>query len=228
MLKKMMIAAALASACGSAHAQITDDFNRPNGTGLGPNYTNQASTPSILGGKAITTFTALSTYNDSSSTTASVDVALRGFDSGSYVALALGYLSGSNYFIKVQDNDGDGWFDSYGFYTGNNGFLNGIQPLNSFQSGNMSVSYAGTVANLLITTAWGTQSYSYDYGFTPGSLDVGLGINRQGVADNLTFAGTATGVPGVPEPAAWAMMLTGFGAVGIGVRSRRRGGVAHA
>ena len=228
MLKKMMLAAALASACGSAHAPITDDFNRPNGAGLGPNYTNHGSMPSIAGNKAITTYTALSTYNNSSSTTASVDVALRGYDAGSYVALALGYLSGDNYFIKVQDNDGDGWFDSYGFYTGNNEFLNGLQQLGSFDSGTMSVSYIGTVATLLVTSAGGTESYSYDYGFAPGSLDVGLGINRQGVADNLTFQGTATGVPGVPEPATWAMMLMGFGAAGVGVRSRRQRGVAHA
>ena len=43
---------------------------------------------------------------------------------------------------------------------------------------------------------------------------------------NLDFTGTIN-APAVPEPATWAMMLVGFGAVGAGVRSRRRG-VAHA
>ncbi|HEV2044556.1 MAG TPA: PEPxxWA-CTERM sorting domain-containing protein, partial [Sphingomicrobium sp.] len=28
----------------------------------------------------------------------------------------------------------------------------------------------------------------------------------------------------VPEPATWAMMLVGFGAIGIGMRRRRRSG----
>ncbi|MET0310271.1 MAG: hypothetical protein ABW023_16315, partial [Sphingomonas sp.] len=210
MLKKIMIAAALAGVCNAAHAQVTDDFNRANAPSLGANYTNHGSSPSIVGNKAITTFTALSTYNDSSSTSASVDVALRGYDSGSYVALAFGYLSGASYFVKVQDNDGDGWFDSYGFYTGNNEYLNGIKSLNGFDNGTMTVSYAGTVATLSIATPWDTQTYSYDYGFAPGSLDVGLGLNRQGVADNFSFDGMAT-PGGVPEPATWAMMIAGFG-----------------
>jgi hypothetical protein len=37
-------------------------------------------------------------------------------------------------------------------------------------------------------------------------------------ADNLTFASTAA----VPEPAAWAMMLLGFGGIGIAVRKQRK------
>lgn len=35
---------------------------------------------------------------------------------------------------------------------------------------------------------------------------------------------TAAGVPGVPEPATWAMMLLGFGAVGIAARKARHSG----
>jgi hypothetical protein len=30
----------------------------------------------------------------------------------------------------------------------------------------------------------------------------------------------------VPEPASWAMMLVGFGAIGAAIRGRRRGAVA--
>ena len=33
--------------------------------------------------------------------------------------------------------------------------------------------------------------------------------------------------PGVPEPATWAMMLFGFGAVGYTLRRRRRTGIAQ-
>jgi len=62
-------------------------------------------------------------------------------DSGSYVALTFGYDTANSYFIKVQDNDGDGFFDRYGFDTGNND-LNG--PFNAlgfgFQSASIDVS----------------------------------------------------------------------------------------
>lgn len=45
-------------------------------------------------------------------------------------------------------------------------------------------------------------------------------------ADNFFFSGrggdSQIHVGGVPEPASWAMMLAGFGAVGAGLRSQRR------
>lgn len=39
--------------------------------------------------------------------------------------------------------------------------------------------------------------------------------------DNVSVA-AAPGGPGVPEPATWALMILGFGAVGMSLRSRRR------
>ena len=36
-----------------------------------------------------------------------------------------------------------------------------------------------------------------------------------------TFGGVVTAAP-VPEPATWAMMLVGFGGLGVAMRSRRR------
>ena len=45
-------------------------------------------------------------------------------------------------------------------------------------------------------------------------------INGNSVyADNLTFN---VGNGGVPEPSAWALLIIGFGAVGAGLRSRRK------
>jgi hypothetical protein len=57
-------------------------------------------------------------------------------------------------------------------------------------------------------------------GFDPFSIDiVSLDPNYQFIsADGRTIGAAATG--GVPEPATWAMMLTGF--VGVGVLLRRR------
>lgn len=46
-----------------------------------------------------------------------------------------------------------------------------------------------------------------------------------GTADGLRqvrIASTASGVPPIPEPATWAMMLMGFGAAGFALRRKRR------
>ena len=43
----------------------------------------------------------------------------------------------------------------------------------------------------------------------------------------ILASGTATGdIPGIPEPATWAMMIIGFAGVGAALRSRRRTAVA--
>jgi hypothetical protein len=47
------------------------------------------------------------------------------------------------------------------------------------------------------------------------------GIENTYTLDDLTVGGTIT-VNGIPEPATWAMMLIGFGAVGASMRRRRR------
>jgi PEP-CTERM motif len=216
--------AALAAAAPAGAAVVVDDFNRANAPNLGPNYTIQNGGLAILNNAVVGNIVSLSTYNGSSATSAGVDVSLRGFDEGSYVALALGYLGSGpqeklSYFIKVMDNDGDGWFDKYAFYGGNNNLEGLLGSMNPFQTGSIDVSYTGTIASLLITSGGNTQLFSYDYGFAPSTRDIGLGINRQGRADNLRFDQLASPVP---EPATWAMLVAGFGLVGGAMRLRRR------
>lgn len=46
--------------------------------------------------------------------------------------------------------------------------------------------------------------------------------------DNLLITDNAIAAPGVPEPAAWALLILGFGAVGAGMRTRRRLPLARA
>jgi hypothetical protein len=216
---------ALASA-SAAQAEITDDFNRANALNPGNAYTIQNGNIRIDGNRAITTnFVSLATYDNSKSDSALVDVALRGADAGSYVALSFGFDSAQSYFIKVQDNDGDGFFDRYGFDTGNNDLNGPFLGLTPFQTGNIEVSVSGTTATLTIVRAGGfIESFSRDYGFAPGSQTVGFGLNRLGVADNFTFDGLANSVP---EPASWAMMIAGFGLAGAAAR-RRKGAAAYA
>ena len=216
----IMLAAAMLGAT-AAQADLTDDFNRANAPTLGSNYTVQNGDFRISNNKADTSsFVALATYDNSVSDWAYLDAALRGPDAGSYVALSFGFDSTNSYFIKVQDNDGDGFFDRYGFDTGNNDLSSPLQQLtSSFQTGNIQVIVTGTKAELVIVANGGfIQSYSRDYGFAPGSKTVGFGINRQGVVDNFTFMGVANAVP---EPASWAMMIAGFGLAGAAARGRR-------
>ena len=218
---KTLAIALLALSATAAQADVTDTFDRANAGTLGGAYTVQNGSFRINGNKADTTnFVSLATYNNSASDSASLDVSLRGFDSGSYVALSFGFDSANSYFVKVQDNDGDGFFDRYGFDIGNNDLNGPFLALTPFQTGNIEVSFTGTTATLTIVRAGGfIESFSRDYGFAPGSATVGFGVNRLGVADNFTFDGVTNAVP---EPASWALMIAGFGLVGGAMRSRKR------
>ena len=64
----------------------------------------------------------------------------------------------------------------------------------------------------------------FDQALTVGSLNtlVVNGTAGTSAGANASFAGTLSfdGTPAVPEPATWAMMLLGFGAVGFGMRRR--------
>lgn len=112
-------------------------------------------------------------------------------------------------------------FDTYGFYNGNN---NGVffGALNTpFLDGHVSVSLSGTNATLVVTPNGGpAQTYTFDYGGTAfGGTGIGLGFYGDARLDNFAGGG---GAPGVPEPAAWALMLVGFGLAGTAMRSRQR------
>lgn len=87
-----------------------------------------------------------------------------------------------------------------------------------FTAANFAVDIVGTIATLTISANGGTQVYSRDYTYAPGSGTVGFGLNRQGVADN--FAVNARVSNAVPEPATWALLIAGFGAVGGSMRRR--------
>jgi hypothetical protein len=234
MFRKTIFTAALICACGTAQAQTTDDFNRDDAPGLGENYTTHNGAFETYAWSAMGSKAALATYNGSTGNHATLDLATDGYVPGSYAALTFGYLSGQNFFIKVQDSDGDGWFDHFGFLTGNNVELGELQALNPFGNGTLDVTVKGTTASLTVWTeqprfgpgsmakgmddGWIPQTYSFDYGFAPGSGDIGLGLDGQAIVDNFSFDTVATGVP---EPTSWAMLILGFGLAGAGIRSRR-------
>jgi hypothetical protein len=57
-----------------------------------------------------------------------------------------------------------------------------------------------------------------------GFYNVTAGIDQ--VYPGTGVGGVTVNVPSVPEPATWAVMLVGFGAIGASMRSRRKAAVA--
>lgn len=96
--------------------------------------------------------------------------------------------------------------------------LGGNTPLNGNLPGNQRA-LTGTVAGLSIANG---ASFGFRWvDANSGANDHGLGV------DNLLITSTFEPVAVIPEPATWAMLLVGFGAIGMVVR-RRRGGLALA
>ncbi|WEK41615.1 MAG: PEPxxWA-CTERM sorting domain-containing protein [Candidatus Sphingomonas colombiensis] len=84
-----------------------------------------------------------------------------------------------------------------------------------FDSSNCSIcTVTGSGQNKF--TLAGTGIYDVAFNFNPG-----IGTAKQFRVEGLSSAG-------VPEPATWALMIMGFGAVGGMLRSRRRGAVRFA
>ena len=182
-----------------------DDFNRPNGA-LGPGWTPKLGTISIAGNLAQTIYGNidfnLSIYNEVGANEVEADISIQPGGGGvtQYSALILNYGAGAdNIFIKVQDNDGDGNFDSAACYNGNNsgGFGRGFFFLPStFTSAHMriEVNAARTVTLSLTKINGGTGSMLFTCAGAPAfeGNQVGIGSYGGGRIDNVS---TAAAVP---------------------------------
>ena len=93
--------------------------------------------------------------------------------------------------------------------------LGGLQPSGALQNSqqlgfgflNNTGPFAGCCGNLNFNSA---INNTYRIALTSGGQTL------------TAFAQIGTGAPAVPEPATWAMMLIGFGAMGVSLRRRRR------
>ncbi|MBA3897330.1 MAG: PEP-CTERM sorting domain-containing protein [Sphingomonadaceae bacterium] len=129
------------------------------------------------------------------------------------------------------------------FYANNAGQPGGALSTTTV-AGNAGESCAGTICTYALAANFsataGTKywmSIVPDLGFPPqwgwATSAVGNGVAYQdflGTRSALPndFAFTLTGNAAVPEPAAWAMMLVGFGLAGTALRSRRQSKVVTA
>ena len=64
------------------------------------------------------------------------------------------------------------------------------------------------------------QSVTVFYLFDFANPTLSIDLNQQGFSDAVLY--TPNGVGVIPEPATWAMMLLGFGAIGFAMRRRRQ------
>ena len=98
---------------------------------------------------------------------------------------------------------------------------------------------AGGTGNILATLNLTAQGFDNCVGDPNGSYCnwTAVGVLFSGTALSINFGGTAnqtafdnitfgSDTPVIPEPATWAMMITGFGLVGFAARRRRSGAVA--
>jgi Ca2+-binding RTX toxin-like protein len=198
--------------CGTS----LDEFNRANGTSLGPNWTEQAPDPAILGGtfNVAAAQSGLATFNGVSASEACVDV--QPGAGTSYAAIVLKYasLSPNNVFIKVQ---GAGTFSQAWFYKGNNGlpWNGGVNPhaLIPFNSARFHVSVNGSTVTADIDTNFDNQPEQtvVEQNLPTTGLGTGIGLGAYGNARLDNFS-----IPKSEVPAGGNLSCAGTPATKVG------------
>lgn len=111
-----------------------------------------------------------------------------------------------------------------GHATGISGLVNGSDPITGLSN------YAGADNNLYVTGAWvtfGGLSFSTtslgDFNFyNSGSGYYGLLSSQSNINGYPDGVVATANVAPVPEPATWALMFLGFGAIGFQMRGNRK------
>ncbi|HEX5377908.1 MAG TPA: PEPxxWA-CTERM sorting domain-containing protein [Phenylobacterium sp.] len=92
-------------------------------------------------------------------------------------------------------------------------------PFGLWNQGGLSAPYASLVGRI------GGSYHLLGAGFDGVAWDVGeLSLffwDENNFDNSQSVTATVAALPGVPEPATWAMMIAGFGLVGMSLRSRR-------
>lgn len=149
-------------------------------------------------------------------------------------------VGSSNFFITsgspVTPSITATFFNSYDVGTSFDDLFTFTIPQDGLGSGSISTSYSSDANKLTITDLLiNGVSYALDSTGSGQSVSVGGIPILAGVLNTIEvkgftlqsggYSGTATfsaATTAVPEPAVWALMLTGFGLVGMAMRRRRR------
>ena len=170
-----------------------DNFNRANNT-LGSNWIKRSGNIDIVSQKAVgISGSALATFNGVGASSLEADVSLTPGGGTQYSALILNYGAGTNdLFIKVQDNNGGGAFNTAGCYLGNNSGSFGLGFFNltaSFTTAHMVVSVdtarVVTLAFTNINGGSGAQVYVCSGAPAAEGSAVGIAAYGPGQLDNV-------------------------------------------
>jgi hypothetical protein len=117
--------------------------------------------------------------------------------------------------------------DTINFTTTVDGIANAVISSQTYANGRGNISFTSIVLDgLYAFTPLSTGLFEF-YALSPVAIGAGehaivlTGTSNGNRRSPASYAGTLNVSP-VPEPAAWGMMLLGFGIVGAGMRSRRR------
>lgn len=107
-------------------------------------------------------------------------------------------------------------------------FPNGIGTINVCMlsnpgAGNGNGCGGGSNGGVANGAAAGTGTFSLVFNDSPSTISLsGFAVRYQSIV-GVTAGSSGTGTPiAVPEPATWAMMMVGFGAIGWSIRRRRK------
>lgn len=167
---------------------LVDDFNRPDGP-LGPDWTVQLPSMSIVGEAATGTNNALATHNSATGDSVEADLAIDPAGGLQYAALTLNYGGGNtSIFVKVQNQGGGAEFDTFYCYIGNNGSGGSFgvdgSLVESFSSAHMAVSVDGSrdvTINLTNIDGGAVTDQQYICTNAPAAEGPGVGIGVYGV-----------------------------------------------
>ena len=138
------------------------------------------------------------------------------------------FLDANNAILNVTNGFTDGF--SFFYSSSTAATINVYDGLNG--TGNILASFNRTAQGFNNCAGDPTGAFcnwspvGVNFAGTAYSINFGGTANQTGY-DNITFGSATPGGGAVPEPATWAMMLLGFGGIGVAMRRRRKEGLAQ-
>lgn len=226
-MKKLLISVAALAMASSAHAAVLNGGFETNGgngqigvnttlanwtiggppnywfvftPGASPTSPGQFGNVSLYGPIAASPSGGFFVGSDPGFQNATLSQTLTGLTPGSLYTVSFNYAGGQQ--VGFDGATNEGWKVNFGNQTQSTALLN---------NANHGFTGWNTASFNFIAGATGTETLSF----------LAIGTATQGAPPFALLDGV-TVTQGVPEPATWAMMMVGFGALGVMLRRRRR------